>query len=157
MSKKTQKLLADADIAFDSGNFREGAGMMWEAARLSIVAVADAKGWPSDTYDDLKQVIHRLDRPNGRDLANGRAMHLIKFGVAEGYREQADTGDDEWEFPEFKWDDMEFAMYQASLKSFVAILEDYLDGNAKSHELRRTPNGGCKIPRRGDSFDRARN
>ncbi len=122
-AQKTQALLADADLAFEDGRFREGSRMMWEAARLSIVAVADSKGWPSETLDDLKQVIFRLD-----GIEEGNRLipptHWGGFNVADGYREQAET--DDWEYPEFKWIDLEFRMHQKGVEAFIAHMESHV-------------------------------
>ena len=125
-AQKTKALLTDADLAFDAGRFREGAGMMWEAARLSVVAVADAKGWPSETLDDLKQVIYRLDGIDEKGRFTPPLVYWGGFGAADGYREQAETDDDDWPTLEFKWIDVEFRMYQKSVEKFIERMESHL-------------------------------
>lgn len=125
--QKTKALLSDADLAFDQGRFREGSRMMWEAARLSVVAVADSKGWPSETLDDLKQVVFRLDGidENGKFTSPPTSpTHWLGFNVADGYREQAET--DDWEYPEFKWIDLEFRMHQKGVEAFIAHMESHV-------------------------------
>ena len=131
-ARKTKTLLADADLAFDSGRFREGAGMMWEAARLSIVAVADANGWPSETLDDLKRVIYRLDDRDEEGRLTKFPTHWAAFGVANSYREQAETNDEDWPSPEFRWIDLEYTMHQKSVKMFIAHMESRLKSERTS-------------------------
>lgn len=126
-AQKTQALLADADLAFEDGRFREGAGMMWEAARLSIVAVADSKGWPSETLDDLKQVIYRLDGIDEKGRFTPPLVYWGGFGADDDYREQAET-DDDWPALEFRWIDVEFRMYQKSVEAFIAHMESHIEG-----------------------------
>ena len=129
-AQKTKALLSDADFAFDQGRFREGSRMMWEAARLSVVAVADSKGWPSETLDDLKQVVFRLDRIDEKGRFMSPHTHWSGFNVADGYREQAET--DDWEYPEFKWIDLEFRMHQKGVEAFISNMESHLESESET-------------------------
>ena len=126
--KTVMPLLADADLAFEDGRFREGAGMMWEAARLSIVAVADAKGWPCDTLDGSQEGhLPELDGIDSR-MAASRVPWCtgVNFGAADDYREQAETDDEDWPTLEFKWIDVEFRMYQKSVEKSIERMESLL-------------------------------
>lgn len=129
--QKTKALLSDADLAFDQGRFREGSRMMWEAARLSVVAVADSKGWPSETLDDLKQVVFRLDGIDENGKFTSPLTHWPGFSAANGYREQAETDDEDWPTLEFKWMDLEFRMYQKSVEAFIELMERHLKESGK--------------------------
>ena len=124
--RKAQELLEAADAAFDAGKLREGAWYMWEAARVSVVAVAQARGWPCATMDDLKEVIYRLDGidPNGRyEPHHPRPARFLNFAMAALFREQAET--DDWEYPEFRWESAEeFRNGQGPVKKLIAKLSE---------------------------------
>lgn len=123
---QAQELLEAADAAFDAGKLREGAWHMWEAARVSVVAVAQARGWPSATMDDLNEVIYRLDGidPNSRyEPHHPRPARFLNFAMAGLFREQAETG--EGEYPEFRWEhEDEFRSGQASVRKLIAKLSE---------------------------------
>ena len=121
---KVQALLDSADRAFDGNDMREGSRLMWEAARTSIAAVAQKRGWPCNNLDEIKEVIFRLDGIDENGNFQGKyPKHLSYFGVADGFREHAET--DEWEYPEFQWGEAGFRMGRKSVKQFVALLMEY--------------------------------
>lgn len=120
---KVQDLMNTSDRAFDVGDVREGSRLMWEAARTAIGAVAAKHGWPCGSLDEIKQVIYRLDGIDEDGKLSGYPTHLAHFGVADGFREHAET--DEWEYPEFQWSDAGFRMGRRSVKEFLALLAEY--------------------------------
>ena len=150
-AKKTKTLLSNADLAFDEGRFREGARMMWEAARLSVVAVAESKGWPSETLDDLKQVIFRLDGIDENGKFTSPLAHWPGFNVADGYRQQAETYD--WEYPGFKWIDLEFRMRQKGVEAFIAHMESHIEGTDQFPTFIDVLLGIPKAPPEDDAFE----
>ena len=163
-AKKTKALLSDADFAFDQGRFREGSRMMWEAARLSVVAVADSKGWPSETLDDLKQVVFRLDGIDEKGRFTSPPIHWDGFSAANGYRQQAETDDEDWPTLEFKWIDLEFRMYQKSVETFIELMERHLRESGKYPTfvdallaIPKAPPGddAFELPPRTRDYDRA--
>ena len=120
---QAQELLEAADAAFDAGKLREGAWHMWEAARLSVVAVAQARGWPCATMDDLNEVIYRLDGIDENGHYETRPVRFFSFATARLFREQAVT--DEWEYPEFRWEhEDEFRSGQAPVRKLIAKLSE---------------------------------
>lgn len=120
---KAQDLLDSADRVFDAGDVREGSRLMWEAARTAIGAVAAKHGWPCESLDEIKQVIYRLDGIEKGRKCTEYPKHLAHFGVADKFREHAET--DEWEYPEFQWSDAGFRMGRKSVKEYIALLSEY--------------------------------
>ena len=128
---KAQDLMNTADRAFDAGDVREGSRLMWEATRTAIGAVATKRGWPCGSLDEIKQVIYRLDGVDEEGNFSGSyPKHFAHFGVAEIFREHAET--DEWEYPEFHWSDAGFRMGRKSIKEFIALLEENAQPNGNS-------------------------
>lgn len=124
-AQEAQTLLAAADRAFDAGDLREGARLMWEASKVAIASVARKLDMPCKTYEDIKQVIYRLDGIDEEGCFEGYPHYSAKFGVARGFKEHAET--DEWELPEFEWEPDEYHMYRPSVKKFVAMLAAYTE------------------------------
>ena len=121
LDRETAALFAAADSALDAGEFREGARLLWEAARVNIAALAQSRGWPCDTLDDLKQAIFELDKgPYGKGFYPHE--HLAYFATADVLREHAE----EYcllEGSEFEWTDLDyFKMGENSVKGFVKLL-----------------------------------
>lgn len=124
-AQEAHTLLDAADRAFDVGDLREGARLMWEASKVAIAAVAQKLDMPCDTYEDIKQVIFHLDGIDEKGNLSGYPHYSAKFGVARGFKEHAET--DEWELPEFEWEPDEYHMYRPSVKKFVAMLAAYTE------------------------------
>ena len=129
LDRETAALFAAADSALDAGEFREGARLLWEAARVNISALAQSRGWPCDTLDDLKRTIFELD--NG-PYAKGVIVpyqHLAYFATADVLREHAEEYDI-LEDSEFEWTDIEdFRMGEDSVKGFVELLRKQIHEN----------------------------
>ena len=82
LDRETAALFAAADSALNAGDFREGARLLWEAARVNIAALAQSRGWPCDTRDDLQQAVFKLDKgPYGKGFYPGQS-HLVDFGIS---------------------------------------------------------------------------
>ena len=122
LDRETAALFAAADSALNAGDFREGARLLWEAARVNIAALAQSRGWPCDTRDDLKQAIYKLDKgPYGKGFYPNE--HFASFVTADILREHAEEYD-LLEDTEFKWTDLEdFRMGERITKSFVKLLK----------------------------------
>ena len=121
LDRETATLFADADAALDAGDFREGARLLWEAARVNIAALARSRGWPCDTRDDLMQAIFKLDKgPYGKGFYPNE--HFGRFVTADVLRQHAEEYD-LLEDTEFEWTDIEdFRMGERIVKSFVKLL-----------------------------------
>lgn len=124
-TQEAQTLLKASDHAFDEGDLREGARLLWEATKIGVASVARKLDMPCDTYDDIKQVIYRLDGIDEKGRFEGYPHYSAKFGVARGFKEHAET--DEWELPEFEWEPDEYHMYRPSVKKFVAMLAAFAE------------------------------
>ena len=122
LDQETAALFAAADSALNAGDFREGARLLWEAARVNIAALAQSRGWPCDTRDDLQQAVFKLDKGpygKGRFYPN---EHFASFVTADVLRQHAEEYD-LLEDTEFEWTDLEdFRMGGRSVKGFVKLL-----------------------------------
>ena len=98
--QKARALLKDGSRAFDADDIREGARLMWEASKSAISAVAEQRGWPHETYDDLRQVLYRLDHDGSPSLmeTNPLKSYWAKFTAAYLYRDYIVTEEDEWDY-----------------------------------------------------------
>ena len=83
---------------------------VWEEARAAIAAVAQRRGWPSDTDDDIKQVIARLDAESGEE----RPWFWIKSQSALLFQDNVRFG---------FMDRSEFNSTYKLVKGFIACLE----------------------------------
>ena len=121
LDRETAALFAAADSALNAGDFREGARLLWEAARVNIAALAQSRGWPCDTRDDLKQAIYKLDKgPYGKGFYPNE--HFSYFVTADILREHAEEYD-LLEDTEFEWTDLEdFRLSERTIKGFVKLL-----------------------------------
>ena len=121
LDRETAALFAAADAALDAGDFREGARLLWEAARVNIAALARSRGWPCDTRDDLMQAIFKLDKgPYGKGFyPNEHFAHFVMADILREHAEEYDLLED----TEFEWTDLEdFRMGERTVKSFVKLL-----------------------------------
>ena len=128
--QKARALLKDASRAFDADEIREGSRLMWEASKSAISAVAEQRGWPHETCDDLRQVIYRLDHDgeNAPMKVNPLKSYFVKFTIAGIYRERGETEDGEYDYgDEFAWTQGRFKKRQSSVRAFIDRLESDLD------------------------------
>ena len=130
LDRETAALFAAADAALDAGDFREGARLLWEAARVNIAALARSRGWPCDTRDDLKQAIFKLDKgPYGKGRVYSN-QHYVLFAAANILREHAEEYD-LLAGSEFEWTDVEdFRLAEGAVKRFIKLLkkQNHKDG-----------------------------
>ena len=118
---KAQKLLDASDRAFDADDTKTGSRLIWEATVAGISAVAEARGWPHATIDDIKQTIHRLDDMDDRK-AHRLRRYRLSFSTADFFRERAEIGDGGYELEEFEWSEIETRLGRKSMKTFVEML-----------------------------------
>lgn len=83
---------------------------VWAEARAAIAAVAQRRGWPSDTDDDIKQIIARLDAESGEE----RPWFWIDLQAALLFRDNVELG---------FMDRSEFNSTHKAVKKFIACLE----------------------------------
>ena len=122
LDRETAALFAAADSALNAGDFREGARLLWEAARVNIAALAQSRGWPCDTRDDLQQAVFKLDKGpygKGRFYPNEHFAHFVTADILREHAEEYDI----LEGTEFEWTDLEdFRMSERTIKGFVKLL-----------------------------------
>ena len=121
LDQETAALFAAADSALNAGDFREGARLLWEAARVNIAALAQSRGWPCDTRDDLKQAIYKLDKgPYGKGFyPNEHFSYFVTADILRQHAEEYDLLED----TEFEWTDLEdFRMSEGTIEDFVKLL-----------------------------------
>ena len=122
LDRETAALFAAADSALNAGDFREGARLLWEAARVNIAALAQSRGWPCDTRDDLQQAVFKLDKGpygKGRIYPNEHFSHFATADILRQHAEEYDL----LEGTEFEWTDLEyFRLGERTIKSFAKLL-----------------------------------
>lgn len=77
--------------------------------------------------DEIKEVALRLnemDNVKGSDSVIPYYRHRLhgKFVEADIFREHAET--DIWQWPEFRWSDIEFDAHRRSQKNFIKLLAE---------------------------------
>ena len=132
--RKARTLLAEGSRAFDADDVREGSRLMWEAAKSGILAVAEQRGWPYRTRDDLWKVIYHLDHDgdNPPMEVDPLTAYYPIWVTAKIYLEHAVTEDDEWDYDgEFRKDPVSLKYSQKSIKRLIDNLEGEIARSAK--------------------------
>lgn len=78
---------------------------VWDEARAAIVAVAQRRGWPSDTDADINQVIARLDAESGEE----RPWFWIDLQSALLFRDNVELG----------------FMDKSEMKTFLPVVQNF--------------------------------
>lgn len=60
--ERGQKLLTSGDDHGGSGDLRSGALFMWRSCLCAIIAVAQKEKWPTETREDLAEMIEAINR-----------------------------------------------------------------------------------------------
>ena len=116
----------------DRNDTRRGSQLIWEAAIAGVSAVAESRGWPHATLDDLKETIRRLDEMDDPERTNGSRRYFVRFSVADMFRERAEIGDGNFELEEFEWSEPETRTGRKSMKLFAASLTEFAErGDAR--------------------------
>ena len=67
---------------------------VWQEAYAAIAAVAQRRGWPCDTDDDIKQVIDQLDAESGEERRqfwlSSQAAWLFHDNVRFGFMDRSE-------------------------------------------------------------------
>ena len=133
--RKARTLLVEGGRAFDDDDVREGSRLMWEAAKTGISAVAEQRGWPHKTRDDLRHVIYHLDHDgdNPPMEVDPLTAYYGKWVSAKIYLEHAVTEDDEWDYDgEFRKDPASLKYSQKTIRFLIDDLEIEVSRYAKS-------------------------
>ncbi len=78
-AKSVKKLLREMERDFAIGDNRLASEKVWLAATHAVKAVAEHKGWPCGSRDELRNVAARLTKETGDK------RYIGGFGVAEGF------------------------------------------------------------------------
>ena len=54
-------MLSEGEREISAGHYREGSASVYQAAFTALRAVADRRGWPCETEEDVDDIINRLD------------------------------------------------------------------------------------------------
>ena len=133
--RKARTLLTEGGRAFDADDVREGSRLMWEAAKSGIAAVAEQRGWPHKTRDDLWKVIYHLDHDgeNPPMEVDPLTAYYPIWVTAKIYLEHAVTEDDEWDYDgEFRVAPTHLKYSQKSIRRLIDNLESEVFRYAKS-------------------------
>ena len=133
--RKARTLLLEGGRAFDDDDVREGSRLMWEAAKTGISAVAEQRGWPHKTRDDLRHVIYHLDHDGDNPPIEVEPLtaYYGKWVMAKMYLEHAVTEDDEWDYDgEFRMHPEHLKYSQKSIRLLIDDLESEIPQSDKS-------------------------
>ena len=140
-------LLAEAERQIDMGNYRQGAGLVWQATMEALSAAAERRGMPCHNREEARQLAAHLDEmarltksPSsergpavGAILADQPAAageeqevlafpwNLAGFRLAESFREQCQNSD-ELTGTEFQWEPEEFVIFLDPIRGFIESL-----------------------------------
>ena len=78
-AKTIKKLLREMERDFAIGDNRLASEKLWMAATHAVKAVAELKGWPGGSRDELRNVAAHLTKETGDN------RYIGGFGVAEGF------------------------------------------------------------------------
>lgn len=54
-------MLSEGEREISAGRYREGSASVYQGALIALRAVADSRGWPCETEEDVDDIINRLD------------------------------------------------------------------------------------------------
>ena len=125
--KRAYKLVEEGSRALYADREEEGSRLMWEAARAGISAVAETRGWPHETFDELYDVLSRLDAEEGNRgfgyMKKRRTPYTAEFVFAEQYGRRTLDPFEYFDAPEdARWTSWEFKNRRVRMKPFIARL-----------------------------------
>ena len=62
----SQSLIEQADIAYAEGDSGKAVQKAWESARQALSAIAERRGWKSDTAKDIRRAAYMLYKEEDR-------------------------------------------------------------------------------------------
>lgn len=128
-----EETFAKASAALDAGDYQHGANLAYQAAVQAVREAADRLGMPSDTREELKAVVHKLD---GFDpeaawqayLADPTTtialpLHSGYFGVAESFKEHAEIPlEVQARDTERYWQPEEYAIFLDPVRELIGLI-----------------------------------
>ena len=133
--------LAKAAAALDAGDYQHGANLAYQAAVQAIRVAAGRLGMPSDTREELKAVVYKLD---GFDPEEAWQAYLADptitldlplysgyFSVAESFKEHAEVPlDVQARDTEWYWQPEEYAWFLSPIQELIFLLRHNKTGEA---------------------------
>ena len=119
--RMAQEWLARADREFEAERDLVAGRCLWEAVRAAVTAVGVKRGTPVDNEEEMFAFVVQLDKEDG-----GGYKHLVRFGVAQSLRDQANGRVSRCGCDVDVWDESEFESGRRAIKALV----DYLSGLA---------------------------
>ena len=78
------EFLEHSDQCFETGDFLQGSGKLWDAACHAVIAVAQHRGWTNyKSHADMKQIVRDIAAEQDNELLANLLRCL--FGVAEKF------------------------------------------------------------------------
>ena len=125
--------LAKAIAALDAGDCQRGANLVYQAAVQAVRAAAGRLGMPSDTREELKAVVYKLD---GFDPEESWQAYLADptitldlplysgyFSVAESFKEHAEIPlEVQRKDTERYWQPEEYAWFLSPVQELIRLL-----------------------------------
>ncbi len=128
-----EETFAKAVAALDAGDCQHGANLVYQAAVQAVRAAAGRLGMPSDTREELKAVVYKLD---GFDPEEAWKAYLADptttidlplyrgyFSVAESFKEHAEIPlDVQARDTERYWQPEEYAWFLSPVEELIRLL-----------------------------------
>ena len=126
---------AKAVAALDAGDHQHGASLVYQAAVQAVRTAADRLGMPSDTREELKVVVHKLDGFDPEEVWQSYLadptitldvpLHTSYFMVAESFKEHAEIPlDVQARDTERYWQPEEYSWFLSPVQELIRLLGD---------------------------------
>ena len=141
-----EELLDAAEREIDKGNYREGAGLVWQAAMAALAAAGKRHGLPCTNPEEAMQVAFHLDVHADPTMAGNDRLETLTipekypdnralFNMADTYREHHEMPDDV-DYDEYVegywWEPYQYKYYLSTVRWFMAIVNGRkIGGNAE--------------------------
>ena len=135
-----EALLDAAEREIDKGNYREGAGLVWQAAMEALAAAGKRHGLPCTNPEEAMKVAFHLDVHADPTMAGNDRLETLTipekyprngafFSMADTYREHYEMPEDaderEQEYVEGYWfESHEYAYFLGSMRRNLAAVNE---------------------------------
>ena len=132
---------AKAVAALDAGDCQHGADLVYQAAVQAVRAAADRMGMPSDTREELKAVVYKLDGFDPEEtwqayladptITLDLPLHTSYFRVAESFKEHAEIPlEVQARDTERYWQPEEYAWFLSPVEELIRMIRRDATGAA---------------------------
>ena len=136
-----EETFAEASAALDAGHYQHGASLAYQAAVQAVREAAGRLGMPSETREELKAVVHKLDGYDPEEawqayLADPTTiidlpLHSGYFMVAESFKEHAETPlEVQARDTERYWEPEEYAIFLDPVRELISLIRHNETGAA---------------------------